>query len=101
MSMESAAMTRGVPLALRILLAVVGGYLLTAGLTGLAAAALGLVMPRSEAVVLMAMLAFLVYLALLLWGFAERRPSRLWAVFGAGGAAAFALAETIAAAGGV
>jgi len=93
-------MPRNVPLALRILLVVVGGYLLTAGLTGLAAAALSLVMPRSEAVVLMAMLAFVIYLGLLLWAFAERRPTRLWVVFGAGGAVAFALAKTIGTAGG-
>jgi len=98
---RDAAMPQGAPLALRILLILGGGYLLAAGSAGLAAAALSLVMPRAEAVILMAMLAFLVYLALLLWGFAERRPARLWAVFGAGGAAAFALAETIAAAGGV
>jgi len=100
MSVRDAAMPQGVPLALRILLIVVGGYLLAAGGAGLAAAALALVMPRAEAVVLMAMLAFVVYLGLLLWGFAERRPARLWAVFGAGGVAAFALAETIGAAGG-
>ena len=87
-------------LSLRILLVVVGGYLLAAGASGLVAAALAHVMPRAEAVVLMAMLAFLVYLALLIWGFAERRQALLWAAFGAGGVAAFALAETIAAAGG-
>ena len=87
-------------LSLRILLVVVGGYLLAAGTSGLAAAALAHVMPRAEAVVLMAMLAFLVYLALLIWGFAERRLARVAVVLGGGGVAAFALAETIAAAGG-
>jgi len=98
---RDAAMAQGVPLVLRILLVIVGGYLLAAGGAGLSAATLSFVMPRSEAVVLMAMLAFVVYLVLLLWGFAEQRPARLWAVFGAGGATAYALAETIGALGGV
>ena len=91
---------RALSIALRVAVVLVGGYLLAAGASGLAAAALAHVMPRAEAVVLMAMLAFLVYLALLIWGFAERRQALLWGVFGAGGVAAFALAETIAAAGG-
>jgi len=94
------AMPDWVRLSLRILLVVVGGYLLAAGASGLAAAALSLAMPRGEAVLMMAMLAFVVYLVLLLWGFVERRPARLCVVFGAGGVAAFALAETIGAAGG-
>jgi len=101
MSVRDAAMPQGVPLALRVLLIVVGGYLLAAGASGLAATALALVMPRAEAVVLMAMLAFVAYLGLLLWGFAERRQARVWVVLGAGGVATFALAETIGAAGGV
>ena len=68
----------------RVLLAVVGGYLLTSGLVSFGALALAAVMPRSEAVVLMAMLGFIVYLGLLIWAFAERRLSRLWLVLGAG-----------------
>jgi hypothetical protein len=101
MSMRDAAVPRGVALALRLLLILGGGYLLAAGASSLAAAALALVMPRAEAVVLTAMLAFAAYLGLLLWGFAERRPARLWTVFGAGGVAAFVLARAVAAAGGV
>lgn len=88
-------------LSLRILLVVVGGYMLAAGTSGLAAAALAQVMPRAEATVLMAMLAFVVYLALLLWGFAEQCRTRLWAMFGMGGLLAFAFAKLIAWSGGV
>jgi len=35
-------------------------------------------LPRSEAVVLMAMLGFVIYLLVLLWAFAEPRLLRLW-----------------------
>ncbi|WP_422367442.1 hypothetical protein [Pelagibius sp.] len=101
MKRRDAAIPKGAPLALRLVLILGGGYLLAAGASGLAAAALAKAMPRAEAVMLMAMLVFVVYLGLLLWGFAERRPARLWAVFGAGGVAVFALAKTIGAAGGV
>lgn len=38
----------------------------------------------------MAMLAILIYLALLIWAFAEPRLARLWWVLGVGGSAAFA-----------
>lgn len=73
-----------VPVIQRLLLAVVGGYWLTAGLVSLGALALAAVMPRSEAVVLMAMLGFVVYLVLLLWAFAELRLTRLWLMLGGG-----------------
>ena len=76
--------------AVRLALVAVGGYWVVAGVASAAAAALSLLLDRSEAVVLMAMLAFLVYLALLIWGFAERRLARLWWVLGGGGFAAFA-----------
>ena len=75
----------------RILAAVVGGYLLSAGLITLAAMGLGFVMAQSEAVVLVSMLGFLLYLAVLLWSFAERRLWRVWAVTGGGGAATVGL----------
>ena len=74
----------------RSFLAIAGGYLLAAGLSALAAAALARVLPPSEAVVLMAMLAFLIYLALLIWAFAERRLLRVLLVLGVGGSLAFA-----------
>lgn len=74
----------------RVLAAVVGGYFLTAGAVPLAAAGLagGGAMARSEAVVLCAMLGFVVYLQLLLWAFAERRLWRVCAVMLGGAAAA-------------
>lgn len=64
---------------LRLLGAVLGGYALTA----LTVAAMGAVMARlgvarSEAVVLAAMLGFVVYLTLLLWAFSIRSMARLW-----------------------
>lgn len=72
----------------RVLLALMGGYFLSAGLAGLCALGLGRVMPRGEAVVLVAMCAFIVYLLLLLWAFAERRLVRLWLALGGGAGAA-------------
>ena len=81
---------RALPILLRVAAAVLGGYLLAAGLSALAAAALARVLPPSEAVVLMAMLAFLLYLALLIWAFAERRLLRVLLVLGIGGPLAFA-----------
>lgn len=75
---------------LRVLGAVAGGYALTA----LAVAALGAVMTqlgmaRAEAVTLAAMLGFVIYLALLLWGFSAKSVARLWLTL-AGGAAVLA-----------
>lgn len=72
----------------RVLLALMGGYFLSAGLAGLFALGLGRIMPRGEAVVLVAMCAFIVYLLLLLWAFAERRLARLWLALGGGAGAA-------------
>lgn len=79
-------------LALRILLAVPGGYALTAGCVALATAALAGVMPRSEAFALSAMLGFLLYLAILVWASAEPRLLRLAVVIPAGAWGCFALA---------
>jgi hypothetical protein len=64
-------------IAVRVLLAIIGGYTASAGLTALIAIALSVAtpLPRSESVLLASMLGFIVYLVLLLWGFAERR---LW-----------------------
>ena len=81
---------RALPILLRVVAGVLGGYLLAAGLSALAAEALARVLSPSEAVVLMAMLAFLIYLALLIWAFAERRLLRVLLVLGVGGPLAFA-----------
>ncbi len=66
--------------------AVLGGYAFSAALVALLALALPLAvgMPRSEAVLLASMLGFLIYLALLIWAFAERRLWRVWVRLGAG-----------------
>jgi len=75
------AMTaRGLHIAQRIALAVVGGYVLSAEAAAWAALGLRPWLGAAEAVVLTAMLAFVVYLVLLLWAFAERRLLRLWLV---------------------
>ena len=72
----------------RVLLALMGGYFLSAALAELSALGLGRIMPRGEAVLVVAMCAFIVYLLLLLWAFAERRLARLWFVLGSGAGAA-------------
>ncbi len=71
----------------RLVAAIGGGYAVAAGLAALAAVALstGGLMARSEAVVLASMLAFLVYLALLIWAFADRRLARLCLMLTAAG----------------
>lgn len=83
--------------ALRVLGAVGGGYALTALAVAVGALALARAgMPRSEAVALAAMLGFVLYLALLLWGFSVRHVGRLWLAFGAGGAVMWALWRLLA-----
>lgn len=75
---------------MRVLGAVFGGYALTALAVAAAGAAMArLGMARSDAVVLAAMLGFVAYLALLLWGFSVKSTTRLWLAL-AGGAAAMA-----------
>ena len=71
-------------IAQRLVLAVVGGYFLSAAAAALLALGLSQIMPRSEAVILMAMCVFVIYLFVLLWVFAERRLQWLWAVLGGG-----------------
>ena len=74
----------------RVLLAVLGGYFFAAGSAGLGAAGLSCCMKDSEAVVLMAMLAFVIYLALALWAFAEPRLVRVALALGIVGPLLFA-----------
>lgn len=88
MATRSTDPARIVRLSLRVLGAVFGGYALTALTVAWAAAAMArLGMARSEAVVLAAMLGFVAYLALLLWGFSVKRVARLWLVLASGAAA--------------
>jgi hypothetical protein len=72
---------------IRLVVAIGGGYAVSAGFAALAAVALPLVtsLPRSEAVVLASMLAFLVYLVLLIWAFAEPRLVRLCLILAVAG----------------
>lgn len=72
--------------AARVVLALGGGYFLSAALVTLTARGLATpdLISRSDAVVLASMFGFLLYLVLLLWAFAERRLSRLAAVLGGG-----------------
>ena len=75
-------------LVLRLLGAVFGGYALTALTVATAGAVLArLGMVRSEAVVLAAMLGFVVYLVLLLWAFSVKSTIRLCLALAAGAAA--------------
>lgn len=73
-------MTGAVRTVLRLIAAIGGGYAVSAGLAALAAVGLPMAtsLPRSEAVVLASMLAFVAYLAVLIWGFAERRLALLY-----------------------
>ena len=72
---------------LRVVGAVGGGYVVTALAVTTAGAVLArLGMARSDAVVTAAMLGFIVYLLLLLWGFAVRSLTRMYLSL-AGGAA--------------
>ncbi len=77
--MERVATLKAVPVVIRLVVAIGGGYAVSAGFAALMALALPAAtpMPRGEAVVLASMLAFLVYLALLIWAFAEPRLMRL------------------------
>ncbi|MBB6229301.1 CBS-domain-containing membrane protein [Polymorphobacter multimanifer] len=68
----------------RIVATVVGGYAATAGGVALASMMLVLLscMARSEAVLLTSMIGFIAYAAIIIWGWAEQRMARLWAVLG-------------------
>lgn len=81
----------------RVLGAVLAGYAFSAALVAL----LSVVVPqlsgmaRSEAVLLASMLGFLIYLAILIWSFAEPRVTRVWAVLAGGAVLAYALLHLV------
>lgn len=85
-------MTNALSVFQRLCLAVIGGYAFTVGVSALLARALARVMPGGEAVLLMAMLAFVIYLVVLIAAFAEPQLKRLWLWLGGGAAAAYGLA---------
>jgi len=95
-----AQLRRPFDIAARVAIALVGGYFLSAGLAALLALPLSALMPCSESVVLMAMLAFIIYLVVLLWAFAERRLAKLWLVLGGGTLAVQGLVWWLSRAGG-
>ena len=64
----------------RLLLITIGGYFFSAALATWGALLLSRLIPRSEAVVLMTMLGFVIYLLTLMWGFAQLRLWQLWLV---------------------
>lgn len=84
---------RVVKVLLRVLAAVGGGYAFSAAMVAFGAVAISLAtpLPRGEAAMLMAMLGFVIYLAVLLWAFAERRLWLVWAVLFGGAACLYGL----------
>lgn len=86
-TLQGTGARKAIPIIVRLVAAVGGGYAVSAGLAALASVALPSAgaMLRSEAVVLASMLAFLVYLALLIWAFAEPRLTRLCLILAAAG----------------
>ena len=80
-------------LVLRVGAAIGGGYACTVALASAGAHLLVLAggMARSEAVILTAMLGFILYLTLLLWSFSEPRVWRVWTTLIAGIAIGLAL----------
>lgn len=66
----------------RVLLVVAGGYLVSASLVSASSVMLPFVgLHRSEAVVLASMCGFVLYLGLLIWGFAQQSLMRLGGMF--------------------
>lgn len=82
------------------MLVVLGGYVAAAGIVAVLSATLPFTgLPRIDSVVLASMLGFVIYLVLLLWGFAERRLIRLAAIQALLAAGGFGLASFIGAGG--
>jgi hypothetical protein len=90
-TLQLAGARKAIPIIVRLVAAIGGGYAVSAGLAALTARVLPVTtaMARAEAVVLASMLAFLVYLGLLVWGFAEPSLVRLCLILAAVGAASW------------
>ena len=87
-------------LLVRLTVVILGGYAAAAGLVaGFSAVLPHAGMIRSEAVVLSSMLGFVAYLAILLWGFADRSLWRVSLGLAVAGGAGFGLAALISAGG--
>lgn len=88
----------GARIAARVGVAVFGNYALTSGLASLLAVTLSLAgMPRVEAVALAAMVAYPVYLIVLLWAFHRAELPMVWGIVSGVGAASHVLARLLAA----
>lgn len=88
--------TTATAVVLRVTAALLGGYAFSAALVALLAAVLPLAgMARSEAVVLAAMLGFVLYLLVLLWAFSVRSLARLWAGLAGASVLAYGLLQLI------
>lgn len=85
--------TTAVSVGLRVIGTLGGGYAFTAAWVALLAVALSFApIARSEAVTAAALMGYLLYLAVLLWGFSVRSVTRLWALLASGTILASALA---------
>ena len=84
-----AAPWRAVEIVVRVLMVVGGGYAVAAGFAALLPVTMvaARLMVRSEAAILSSMMAFVVYLAVILWAVAEPSLPRLAAKLAAAGAA--------------
>ncbi|MEM8766628.1 MAG: hypothetical protein AAGE43_04240 [Pseudomonadota bacterium] len=84
-------------IALRCLIVIFGGYALTSGLVALSGQALHeLGLPLGESVLLVTMLGFLLYLAIIIWGFADPRLPRVVLFIGVGSLASIGLSSFLA-----
>jgi hypothetical protein len=85
------ALPHGALVLSRLILAIGGGYAVAAGIAALLAVALSALslLPRSEAVVLASMLAFVIYLVALIMAFAVRRVAHLAGLLVAAGASSW------------
>ncbi len=77
--MPGSRVPAAVSVLLRVIGAVLGGYVVSAALVALLAVGLSATgLPRSEAVVTASLLGFVLYLLVLLWAFSVRSLARLW-----------------------
>ncbi|QGZ38147.1 hypothetical protein IP92_01561 [Pseudoduganella flava] len=87
-----------IPVTLRVVGAVGGGYVVTASTVAALAAVLAACgVARPDAVVLASIGGFLLYLALLLWAFTVKSVTRLWFALAGGATLALSLTWSLAA----
>jgi hypothetical protein len=81
-STRGVANKRAAAIVLRVVGAVFGGYAFSASSVALAMVILPLAfgLTRSESVILVPLVGFVLYLVVLLWAFSERRLQKVWGV---------------------